>query len=416
MPTPPPTRDRADGRLGAAEGSHDTAMITIDLVYFNAGGGHRAAALALEAVIRQQRRPWQVRLVNLVDALDPRGRFRTIVGMAPEDLYNRRLARGWTLGLSQELKLLQGAIRLGHAAMLRRLVPHWRQSAPDLVVSLVPNFNRALCDSLSQALPHVPFVTVMTDMADLPRDFWLAPGLPQHLVCGTATALAQARAAGHPERLLHVASGMILRPDFYDAPPIDRAAERRSLGLPATEPTGVVMFGGQGSPAMLGIARRLPDTPLILLCGHNADLARQLRALPAAAPRLVLEFTPEVRHHMALGDFFIGKPGPGCLSEAVHLGLPIITVRNASTMPQERFNADWVQDNGLGLVLRSFDRIAPAVRTLVDDLRAFRYRVARMHNLAVFEVPEILAEVLETGSLHDTAAALTRPAVMAIAA
>ena len=33
------------------------AMKDIELVYFNAGGGHRAAAQALEAVIQQQRRP-----------------------------------------------------------------------------------------------------------------------------------------------------------------------------------------------------------------------------------------------------------------------------------------------------------------------------------------------------------------------
>ena len=38
----------------------------IDLVYFNAGGGHRAAATALETVIRTEQRPWQVRLVNLM--------------------------------------------------------------------------------------------------------------------------------------------------------------------------------------------------------------------------------------------------------------------------------------------------------------------------------------------------------------
>jgi hypothetical protein len=48
---------------------------TIDLVYFNAGGGHRSAATALETVIREQNRPWQVRLVNLFEVLDPKGVF-----------------------------------------------------------------------------------------------------------------------------------------------------------------------------------------------------------------------------------------------------------------------------------------------------------------------------------------------------
>ena len=40
---------------------------TVDLVYFNAGGGHRAAAQALQAVLQQRLGPaLQVRLVNLM--------------------------------------------------------------------------------------------------------------------------------------------------------------------------------------------------------------------------------------------------------------------------------------------------------------------------------------------------------------
>ena len=46
-------------------------MKTIDLVYFNAGGGHRSAAVALDTVIRERELPWTVRLVNLFEVLDP---------------------------------------------------------------------------------------------------------------------------------------------------------------------------------------------------------------------------------------------------------------------------------------------------------------------------------------------------------
>ena len=45
-------------------------MKRIDLVYFDAGGGHRAAASALRQVMGEQRKPWEVRTINLQDLLD----------------------------------------------------------------------------------------------------------------------------------------------------------------------------------------------------------------------------------------------------------------------------------------------------------------------------------------------------------
>ena len=170
---------------------------TVDLVYFNAGGGHRASALALEAAIQREGLPWTVRLVNLREVLDPKDSFRRLTGMDPEDVYNKRLARGWTLGLAQELKVLQAHDPLG--ARRRWCAPlqqHWLATEPDMVVSLIPNFNRALCESLASALPGVPYVTVLTDLADHPPHFWIEKGQDQHFVCGSA-----GRAAGACGRL-----------------------------------------------------------------------------------------------------------------------------------------------------------------------------------------------------------------------
>jgi Monogalactosyldiacylglycerol (MGDG) synthase/Glycosyltransferase family 28 C-terminal domain len=369
-------------------------MTRVDLVWFNAGGGHRAAAQALEQEILAQGRPWQVRKVNLTEVLDPSALFRRVTGIEPEDLYNKRLASGFTLGLAQELKLLQAMIRMGHATLVQRLQRHWQATQPDLVVSLIPNFNRALHDSLQLARPGAPFVTVLTDMADHPPSFWIEPGLQQHVVCGTAHAVSQALAAGCPAQRVHRAHGMILRPEFHVAPRIDRAAGRAAVGLDAHTPTGLVMFGGTGSRVMKRIATRLPHTSLILMCGRNEALADELRALPAAAPRVVVGYTADVMRWMQLADFFIGKPGPGSLSEAVHMGLPVIVTRNAWTMPQERWNTQWVQDNGLGVVVRSFAQVQRAVQQVTLQLSQYRARVQAMDNRAVFEVPRILQRIL----------------------
>lgn len=369
-------------------------MKTVALVYFNAGGGHRAAALALQEAIRAEGRPWRVELVSLFEVLDPKERFRRLSGIAPESLYNRRLAKGWTLGLAQELKVLQSMIRLGHAPMLRLLHQHWLASEPDLVVSLVPNFNRVLCDSVAGALPGVPFVTVLTDIADFPPNFWIEPAQDQYLVCGSDRALAQARAAGYPDTRLFLTSGMVLRPHFYRPAQHDRAAERRRLGLPAQGPVAVVCFGGHGSMAMLKIARQLDDLPLVLLCGHNELLAQRLRALERGAPHVVVGFTDEMQRWLRLGDFLIGKPGPGSLSEAIHLGLPVVTTRNAWTMPQERYNTEWLREHGLGVVHGSMRTLRDAVDETLARLPELRANCARMDNRAVFELPQILEALL----------------------
>src|SRR5580692_7830174 len=339
-------------------------MKTIDFVYFNAGGGHRSAAMALDTVIREMELPWTVRLVNLFEVLDPRDVFGKTTGMKPEQYYNARLARGWTLGLAQELKVLQALIRLSHKSLTAQLQRYWHKTKPDMVVSLVPNFNRTMYQALTAARPNAPYVTIMTDFADSPPHFWIEPHQAQHLVCGTAKAAAQARAAGYPESRVHETSGMIVRPDFYRPLTVDRRAERSKLNLDPDRPTGLVMFGGHGSKMMRHIAKRLDDVQLILVCGHNSALADELREVSATAPRAIIGFSDQIRYFMQLSDFFIGKPGPGSISEALQQHLPVIVTRNAWTMPQERYNTHWVEESGVGLVLESFRAIRPAVQEL----------------------------------------------------
>jgi UDP-N-acetylglucosamine:LPS N-acetylglucosamine transferase len=374
----------------------------IDFIYFDAGGGHRAAATALKAVIEQQRRPWDIRMVNLQELLDPLDLFRKVTGVRLQDIYNKMLAKGWTLGAGPALRLVHTIIRLYHEPGVALLKGHWGESRPDMVVSLVPNFNRVLHQSLKATNPRAPFVTILTDFADHPPRFWIErrtdSSFEQFLVCGTQRAVEQAKALGHGEDSVFRVSGMVLRPKFYEAITIDRRAERRRLGLEPDRPTGLVLFGGHGSKTMIDIARRLSEkssgTQLILLCGRNHKLAERLRRLPTKAPRLVEGFTSEIPYYMHLADFFIGKPGPGSISEAVAMKLPVIVERNARTLPQERYNTEWVREHRAGIVLESFRGIAPAVHRMIENLECYRAAVAGIDNRAVFEIPGILEDLL----------------------
>lgn len=377
-------------------------MKKLDFIFFDAGGGHRSAANALRQVIEQQGRPFEICMVNLQELLDSIDVFRKVTGLRLQDIYNLLLKKGWTLGSPQLTAGMHLVIRMFHPQQVNALARFWQQSHPDLVVSLVPNFNRALGESLRRAgtggVPAAPLVTILTDLADYPPRFWIEPQ-EQHLICGSDKAVAQALAMGHAEARVHRVSGMILAPRFYEIaplPPEERKQARAALGFDPDRPVGLVLFGGQGAAIMLRIAAHLPDRQLLLICGHNHKLRARLESLPHRAPLFVEGFTREVPRYMQLADYFIGKPGPGSLSEAVAMRLPVIVELNAWTLPQERYNAEWIREHGVGIVLPNFRRIARAVGELLDPPAYARFRAAtqRLHNRAVFEIPDILEQIL----------------------
>jgi hypothetical protein len=370
----------------------------IHLVYFDAGGGHRSAANALRLVIERRQRPWEIELVNLQELLDSLDVFRKITGLRLQDVYNLLLKKGWTLGSPQLTWAMHVIIRLYHRKQVALLESFWRGRRPDMAVSVVPNFNRAMAEALRRAAPGVPFVTILTDIADYPPHFWIERE-SEYLICGSERAVEQARALGHSEERIFLTSGMILHPRFYEPVTADRRAERRRLGLDPDLPTGLVLFGGQGSSAMLEIASRLDASSipmqLILICGRNEKLAARLRGAAHRMPRFVEGFTTEVPFYMHLSDFFIGKPGPGSISEALAMKLPVIVERNAWTLPQERYNAEWVREREAGLVVSNFRRVDEAVSALLapENFARFRANAGAIENRAVFEIPEILAAI-----------------------
>lgn len=380
--------------------------MTVDFIYFDAGGGHRAAANALRQVMEQQGRPFEVRLVNLQEVLDEMDVFRKVTGLRLQDIYNLMLKKGWTLGSPQLMVGMHWVIRLFHSKTVRLLEKFWRQRVPGMVVSLVPNLDRALCDSLARTLPGVPFVTILTDIADYPPHFWMEQQV-QHFICGSAKAVQQAQAMGHADDKIHRVSGMILNPRFYEIAPLgahERDEARAKLGFDPAKPIGLMLFGGEGSAVMREIAASLPDRQLLVICGNNAKLREKLQALPHAAPMFVEGFTKEVPRYMQLADYFIGKPGPGSLSEAVAMRLPVIVERNAWTLPQERYNADWIREMGVGIVLTDFRGIAGAVEELLEPVAYQRYRDAtgRLQNRAVFEIPDILEKIAVMASTQSS--------------
>jgi Glycosyltransferase family 28 C-terminal domain/Monogalactosyldiacylglycerol (MGDG) synthase len=311
----------------------------LTIVFHHAGGGHQSAAEALKHTLARHEHPWGVTLLDIQELLDPLDLIRRTTGLRIQDAYNLILRKGWTRFTPQLLVVLQGTIRAYHSPIVKALRAYWAQYPADLVLSVIPHFNREIADSLRTDDTKRPFVTLITDLADYPPHFWIERE-SEYIIVGTDRARQQALTIGHSADHIFQTSGMILKPRFYEKTPADREAERKRLGLEPDCPTGIVLFGGHGSQVMIDIAKELNQgncgVQLILICGHNQKLADELKEMPTRKPIAVVGFAQNVEYYMALADFFIGKPGPGSISEALQFHLPVIVECNSKTLPQER--------------------------------------------------------------------------------
>src|SRR5713226_7986838 len=169
------------------------AMKKIHVVFHDGGGGHRNAAVALQTIAAQQQRPWQVELIQFQELTDQLDVLRKLTGIRIQEQYNVLLQNGWTLGSVYLLRLLQATIRMFHSKLVRLLEEFWRQNPADLLVSVIPHFNRAIGESWNKVYTSLPFVTLITDLTDFPPHFWIEPLKQQYVIAGTERAAEQAR-------------------------------------------------------------------------------------------------------------------------------------------------------------------------------------------------------------------------------
>lgn len=381
--------------------------LSVSFVVLRGGGGHYTTYHALRLIIQQQKLPWKIS-VTFADTIAERlGQANKsldiykLFGTTSDEFYDWILQNGWTWFYVFLMRLNKLLIKINYEAGVKILEEDWHKQQPDLVVSVVPFFNKALWESLQRVKPGTPLVTILTDFADCPSHYWIEPETENYVVCPTQKAVEQARDLGVDKKHIIKTSGLVVQPHFYQPQNLDRRIERQRLGLEPDCLTGLVLFGANGSQEILEIAKRLekfPQIQLIFLCGRNQKVASTLSENQLSQKRFVTTFTEEIPYYMHLADFFIGKAGNVSISEALVMNLPVIVERNFATLPQEKYAAQWIQENEVGLTIPSFKKIDKAVEKFIQSENFHRYRenVAAFNNRAVFEIPNILNNILST--------------------
>jgi len=372
-------------------------MKKIDIVYFDAGSGHRSAAMGLRRTLARLRPDWRINMVNFVDVVAHNWVLSPVIRKGI-DYFNWLMVREKVADFDA---IVRSSFFWRDRLSARAMRKFWGESPPDLLVSVIPIYNPVLYESLRLANPNAVCVTIPVDYYEHLPGYWFWPPTDQYYLLVTDRLRQQAIEAGIPNACQRQISGNIIDPDFYAPAPAKPREEIAALGLDPTLPTGVVSFGGQGHNIAADIAQSLsqdnPGVNMIFLCGRNETIARKLKGLETTYKKLILSYTPETPvRYLQLADFVIGKPGGMTMTESLVLQKPLIAIRSKSLAPVQRGHEEWIESHGTGIIIESAAELASAIKLALSSEK-YRQNAAREFHRGVFEAAEILCGLAESG-------------------
>lgn len=377
-------------------------------IYTDAGGGHRAAALALREVL-EATGLYRVTLLNpyveLMPHLDWLARW---TGRKSEDVYSETIVRDGRTGVTCLLYYLLVLLnfRLSRREGRQILGDYFERVRPHMVITDLPMLNRVIFDALADfrarggGRQSASGVVLITDWTEIGRHIWFPKGGDYYAICGTDESYRRAVSVTADPSRVYRTQGLLLKPSFLTGPPADRTAARIDLGLDPARPVICMSYGAGGSWRMRDLALALrdapPDAQLIFLCGRNAALKKALEAVNWPFTVLVVGFTEEVPRYLGVADIFVGKPGPGSVSEALAFGVSPLLDRTLA-LPQEKPVLKWLSRSGAGLTFARLMSFRHALAELLARLGDVSARRPLRPNTAAAEIPAIVADILR----HD---------------
>ncbi|TMC13390.1 MAG: glycosyltransferase [Chloroflexi bacterium] len=346
----------------------ESAQATAVLILFSdTGGGHRAAARALEQALLQLEPGIKVSKLDPLLGIDSSPKLvRQLVGLYSPIIQRSPVVWG-ALYHGFNNRPAFAAVRGVFGGRVRRIIATaLRESDPDLILSVHPLLNHVSWQAIRRSGRPRGLVTVITDLVEFHLG-WMSPRSDLTVV-PTEGARREVLAAGVPEERVQLL-GLPVDLRFRPPAPGEKAALRRRFGLDQKRFTILVSGGGEGSGKLLTQVRALAgrqsgDWQLIVVCGRNEKLQRRLSRVHFRIPARVLGFVDNMPELMRSVDLVVSKAGPGAIGEALATEVPILLT---SYLPgQETPNVTFVTESGLGLYTPKPEQLLEAVRELAE--------------------------------------------------
>ncbi len=310
-----------------------------------AGGGHLAAAAALDEAWRGLRPKDVVERVDLVKFFSPLHRkihadgYVKLVARAPE-LWGMIFTKTDNLKAARRLNRIQA---LFPSRARRRFADFVDQFKPDVVLCTHYEPVDALGQLRRKDKVKSPFVvSIVTDFEA--HALWMDADVDLYCVAAEETKarlVARGAVGGNV-----VATGIPIAAKF--AAKVDARAFRKTMGLRDDLPTLLVLSGGFGmgpvGKILDGLDKTACEFQTVVVCGRNEELRRELAAQDRKHPTQVLGFAANMHELMTVADLILTKPGGLTSSEALALGKPLFIL---DPIPgQEAANSDFLLERG----------------------------------------------------------------------
>jgi 1,2-diacylglycerol 3-beta-galactosyltransferase len=347
------------------------------------GGGHRSAAQAIAAALD---RDWpgaaRVTLFDFFAHCTPwplnraGAMYGSLVNYAP-------WAWAALYAATDGRRRIEWILRVAIPPVSRCLVTRLQADPPDVLVSVHPLANHlavAVANRFarSPARPRIPVVTVVTDLVTAHAG-WFCPDVALCLV-PTRTAAGRGLSYSLLAEKMQVV-GLPVDPRFAPG-----TVDRTTLGLHADRFTVLLVGGGEGMGQVYSLARAVAEAELpvqlVVIAGRNTHLRQRLEQADWNIPTIVHGFVTNMLDWMRAADVIVTKAGPGTISEALIVGLPILLY--GFVPGQEAGNVRFVLENGAGLLTDTPEKLVATLRALtgsdagrLDEMRKQARRLAR---------------------------------------
>jgi UDP-N-acetylglucosamine:LPS N-acetylglucosamine transferase len=353
------------------------------IVYTEAGGGHIATALALKSALEEKYEKAEITLINGGDYVGnflENARFKGLEKIYTQNLgspmgrFFNRIYGDWIINpitkLLEYLSLRQIIAEKENHPIIRFL----KKENPDLVISTASFINKHIKTLLEYGDIKAPFIVVMSDFDEAQEVMWTRPGNGTHYIIRTNASLKNQI---DPKYLFPI-SGMCIRPTFYPEK-LKSFKVFEAMGLSITKPTALVAFGGYGSEEMKDLLHFFnlnSDLQAIFICGGNKKLFTQLKE-NAGPNSKILGFVDNIHEYMQACHLFIGKPGPGMVTESVHCHLPLFLKSGMDLMKQEEGVLNWVLEEKFGDKWDTFEEFQEKFGKVLSHMHLYKKNIEK---------------------------------------